>query len=227
MALARGETAEYSLRSAHSREAKREQDVIREYVTGGWNQAVLDRYYKAPVTLSAAQMFTPEVPSEEATKAFHVADKVIAKRWVAHYHTTIVPPEAGRFRFIGFGDDFLIVRLGQDNVLDGSLPVYDIVRNVDSTDVIPKVVKDYPLYAGKSFDLDPEKPQSLDILIGEGPGGESGFILLIERIGDTSNPPDYPVFQVASANLPPGVVRPPFSNKTMRFKTIEPLVPDD
>ncbi len=47
--------------------------VLREYVKT-WDQSILDRYYKSPGQLEATQMFIPTRHSEEATKAFNVAD---------------------------------------------------------------------------------------------------------------------------------------------------------
>ncbi len=180
-------------------------EVLRRYVRT-WDQSILDQYYKAPVTLEASQIFIPTRRSEEATRAFGVADKVVARRWVIHYHGNIVPPKSGRFRFLGFGDDFLVVRLGNKNVLDGSFAgeQLDPLAN-GKQEVVPGPVGyrvPYNLRCGQWFDVEANQPVAMDGLIGEGPGGSSGFFLLIQEQGDPSTPGDYPVFQVAPTDLP-------------------------
>ncbi len=45
-------------------------------------------------------------------------------------------------------------------------------------------IEQRPLVCGKWFDAEAGQPLSIDILIGEGPGGHSGFILLIQTDGE-------------------------------------------
>ncbi len=193
--------------------------VLRQYVKT-WDQTILDTYYKAPIQLTATQILIPSRLSEEATKAFHVADKVIAKRWVIHYHGTIVPPKSGRFRFLGFGDDFLVVRIGSQNVLDGSYSGEQLDLSANGKDDAVPGPSPYPfnLRCGKWIDFEAGEPQSMDVLVGEGPGGHSGFYLLIQEQGDTSPKGDYPVFQIAPTAVPEKTGFPPvFTGKTMVF----------
>ncbi len=191
--------------------------VLREYVKS-WNQDILDRYYKSPSALEATQIFIPTRHSEEATKAFKVQDKVTARRWVIHYHGTMIPPKTGRFRFLGFGDDFLVVRLGDNNVLDASYPGEKLDESANARDEDIPGPSGHHLFCGKWFNVDASQPMSIDILIGEGPGGFSGFVLLIEEDGDTSEKGDYPVFQMAPATIPSKSDMPSvFTGKTMVF----------
>ncbi len=187
--------------------------VLRGYVTN-WDQRVLDTYYKSPIALEAYQIFVPILNSEEATKAFHVADKVIARRWVIHYHATVIPPTTGRYRFIGFGDDFLVVRWNGVNVLDGGLHALD--ESANGADAHVPGIAEHSLSCGRWIDMKANKPAPMDILIGEGPGGFSGFFLLIEKQGDPSPPGDYPVFQIAPGPVP-RTRNQSFSAKTMVF----------
>jgi hypothetical protein len=191
--------------------------VLRNYVKG-WDQGILDHYYKSPSQLEATQIFIPTRHSEEATKAFNVADKVEAKRWVIHYHGTMVPLKSGRFRFLGFGDDFLVVRLGEANVLDGSYPGEKLDESANDNEEGMPGPHGHPLFSGKWFDAVSGQATPIDILIGEGPGGFSGFVLLIEEHGDKSRKGDYPVFQMAPAPITVTTDMPSsFTGKTMVF----------
>ncbi len=190
--------------------------LIRDYVKN-WDQTILDQYYKSPQELQASQIFIPVRPSIEATKAFNVADKVRPKRWVIHYHTTIVAPKSGKFRFLGYGDDFLVVRIGENNVLDGSSHDEELDPSANTPDErIPGPAGQH-LRCGQWFDLVQGEGVQMNVLIGEGPGGFSGFYLLIEEEGDTSAPGDYPVFQIAKSPLPPCRMPGVFTGKTMVF----------
>jgi hypothetical protein len=86
-----------------------------------WDPSLLDGYYKASGNLFLSQICIPSGPSSKATIAYHVENKVVARRWIAIYHATIIPPESGTFRFIGGADDFMVVRIGDQNVLDASI----------------------------------------------------------------------------------------------------------
>jgi hypothetical protein len=193
--------------------------ILRQYVKN-WDQSILDQFYKSPVALSATQLLIPKRRSEEATKAFGVADKVIAKRWVIHYHANIVPPKSGRFRFLGFGDDFLVVRVGSENVLDACWGGEELDPTANSTNKNEPVLPAPTGYGGtmrrgKWINMDQGAVQSIDILVGEGPGGDSSFYLLIEEEGDKD---DYSVFQIAPTALPADTKLPStFTGKTMVF----------
>jgi hypothetical protein len=58
----------------------------------------------------------------------------------------------------------------------------------------------------------------MKVLIGEGPGGSSGFLLMIQKQGDDSPKGDYPVFQVQDVKIPDISYLPNFSKKKMLFQ---------
>lgn len=80
----------------------------------------LDKYYKTPNHLYATQIFIPLRKSNESTKAFGVDGIVEAKRWIIVYRGMVTAPESCSFRFVGFADDFMMVRWNGENVLDAS-----------------------------------------------------------------------------------------------------------
>jgi hypothetical protein len=169
-------------------------DFLRSFVKD-WDLSTLDRFYKAPITLYATQIFIPERRSEESTKAFGVSDVVQAKRWVIVYNAKVTAPETGTFRFVGWADDFMVVRWNGDNVLDACY-AGELLDPSARTDSAANRVH------GKWIDMEAGVPVPLQILIGEGPGGFSGFLLSVQKKGAESTTGDDPVFQLADGPIP-------------------------
>jgi hypothetical protein len=193
-------------------------EVLRDFVKA-WDPGELDKYYKAPNALSATQICIPLTASENAPIAFNVEGTVHPLRWIVIYHARIIPPESGEFRFIGYADDFMVVRMDQQNVLDACFPgeQLDIGARVVDLDVGmgPEGV---PLRCGKWIQMEAGTPMDMQVLIGEGPGGVSGFLLMIQKQGDNSPKGDYPVFQVQDSDVPDFGSGFEFSQKKMLFK---------
>jgi len=192
--------------------------ILHDFVSS-WNTSILDGYYKSPNRLVAAQLFIPEHPSIDATKAYNVEKKVHPRRWIAIYRGTIIPPQTGDFRFIGKGDDFLMVRIGEENVLDGSWTGEILDADANGREEVGMAnMGNQKLACGKWISMKEGQPLDMQVLIGEGPGGQSGFFLLVQKKGTPNN--DIPVFQVQDSRLPdwkPSQVPPCFTGKRMVF----------
>jgi hypothetical protein len=187
---------------------------------------MLDGYYKAPQTLHTEQIFIPKLKAAEAPKAFQVEGKVQPRRWIVIYKATIVPPESGDFRFVGFADDFLVVRVGGRNVLDGSWSSEKLLPEAnDSANAGPAPGyadrQGQRLAAGKWITMEAGASLEMEVMIGEGPGGDSSFFLFIQQRGVDSAPGDYPVFQLKDVEVPswtdPDGVPSGFTKKKMVF----------
>jgi hypothetical protein len=178
---------------------------LRTFVKS-WDMGALRDYYKAAGTLYASQICIPVTPSDLATKAFHVDDVVKPSHWIVIYEAKVTPPESGRYRFIGFADDFLVVRIDEKNVLDASLSddaneeLDPMAKVKDGVGMSPEAKR--PLKCGPWIDMDSATPMDMEVLIGEGPGGLSGFLLMIQKEGDNSQKGDYPVFQLQDSPIP-------------------------
>jgi len=197
--------------------------VLRDFVKS-WNPDLLNSYYKSSQKLYATQICIPVAPSEDAPKAFHVASIVHPRRWIVIYRAKVIAPEAGQYRFIGFGDDFMAVRVGDENVLDASWTGTgeELDPGANGSDNVGPGLESQGLKCGKWIKMDPATPVDMQVLIGEGPGGSSGFVLLVQKQGDTSTPGDYPVFQLKDGPIP-NLGLPGFTAKKMLFGT----APDD
>ena len=76
----------------------------------------------------------------------------------------------------------------------------------------------FPLKCGKWVQMEAGTPMDMLVLIGEGPGGFSGFLLMIQKRGDDSPKGDYPVFQLQDSPIPDMSTDFQFSKKKMVFQ---------
>ena len=177
---------------------------VQTWAKGPWDENELKKYYAAPNKLHAPFIFIPVISANEGPKAFNVEDKVKPRLWVAHYKARVVSPVSGKFRFAGYGDDILIVRFGGKVVLNQHDP---------TTLAKPAVKYNYeglesrgPV-AGEWFSVNAGTSYSMEVLIGENPGGLLHAYLLIEKSNgqyemDPNGLPILPIFRVANV-IPP------------------------
>ncbi|MDR2463569.1 MAG: hypothetical protein LBD30_07300 [Verrucomicrobiales bacterium] len=86
-----------------------------------WDIASLAKYYQADRLLGTPHLFIPMMSAGAAPHAFGVAGKIAPSRWLILYQGRITPPRAMQLRFVGVGDDFLVVRIDGKVVLDAGL----------------------------------------------------------------------------------------------------------
>ncbi len=158
---------------------------VEKFLGGSWSESEMREFFKAPKSLYLTHLAIPDCPAEAAPAAYGVADKVQAKMWLAYYDGFIEAPEAGQWRFIGMGDDVLVVKLGSRIVLDASWLPWKPSGWKGSGD---KENRKWPLgnntaEIGNWFTLEPGKPVRLQITVGERPGGRFCQFLCIEKKG--------------------------------------------
>ncbi|BCU78103.1 hypothetical protein [Luteolibacter sp. LG18] len=94
-------------------------EIIHGFVSRGWNERSFEAsYYKAPQKLYQTKIYMPHMSADDAPKAFQCEKEVTGSRWVAIYRGTVRPPHSGKFRFVGAGDDVVVVRFNNRNVFD-------------------------------------------------------------------------------------------------------------
>jgi hypothetical protein len=99
---------------------RRFEDIIQEFCEKNMNLAVLRDYYRARQVFYTSSFCIPASESDLAPKSFGVEGEIRSGSWLIVYTGTISPPKTGDYRFVGFGDDYLFVKLGNAIVLDGS-----------------------------------------------------------------------------------------------------------
>ncbi|BCU79158.1 hypothetical protein [Luteolibacter sp. LG18] len=92
-------------------------DLIQDF-TRSWNDRILEKYYKAPQKLYLTKLFIPTMSANEAPKAYKCENEVEPSRWMAIYRGNVIAPKTGKFRFVGAGDDILMVRFNRKTVFD-------------------------------------------------------------------------------------------------------------
>jgi len=92
--------------------------VIKEFVNGGWKEREFDKYYQSPQKLSQTKVYIPAMSADAAPAAFKCEKEVAPSRWVVIYRGTVTPPWTGKYRFVGAGDDIMVVRFNKKNVFD-------------------------------------------------------------------------------------------------------------
>ena len=194
----------------HTTDQEYEQ-AIRKFVDKDWNPHVFFPYYHGRQKLYTTQIFIPTISSEFGPSFFGIPagpdfDPIM---WCVHYKGKIMRKDGGRFRFWGFGDDVLLVRVNGEVVLNAS---YVFAR----TRYCPWEgnKEDYQYWLGHAeaavgnwFELEPGVPVEMDVLIGEQPGGQICGYLLVEEEGETyfknqQGMPILPVFKTAEIPEP-------------------------
>ena len=91
---------------------------VREIVDGGFKEKEFDDYYQASQKLYQTKLHMPFMSADAAPAAFNCEKEVQPKRWIVVYRGTVKAPKSGKFRFVGAGDDLLVVRFNNRTVFD-------------------------------------------------------------------------------------------------------------
>jgi hypothetical protein len=163
---------------------------VREFLESGWSAGRLQKFFKSPDKLVSGQLFITSRSANDAPKAFEVEKLMKPSRWVIHYRCYVEAPSSTPFRFVGSGDDFLIVRWNRKIALDDGYETYFSGRDGNYKDFGVKVSKEYKvnrapgslhrLKAGPWIQVTKGTKVPVEILIGETPGGVFDCYLAIE-----------------------------------------------
>jgi len=186
--------------------------VIREFLDKGWEESVLNRYFRSARPLYTTQIFIPLMGANAAPNAFDMQNVIKPSVWVVHYKGQVSPPADGTYRFICYADDMIAVAVNGKTVCEGS-------RDRGSRK------KEYPkgsraangeLALGDWVDLKKDETVDLDVIVGERPGGQFCAFLMYEKKGESyaskGGTTVYPIFQLAPHETPdyPADDAPPF-----------------
>ncbi len=188
---------------------------IREFDDKEWNQRVFEDYYSPEVRLYAPYFYLPRCKASYGPEAFQCNEKedgrkVAPSGWVVVYRGVVTAPESGFFRFVGMGDDTLMVRFNNKLVLEagwsiptrndmvlGTKPAYqqEMCSNKNKrafyqykqTPHWNQVLGGIP--AGEVFKVKKGEKYPVEILVSEIPGNEFGFCLLVEKVKSPGTAP--------------------------------------
>ena len=182
--------------------------VIDEFLSRGWDENVLNRYYRVSKPLYTTQIFVPNMNADQAPKAFGAEKTVKPSRWVIHYKGQVSPPETGTYRFWGIADDVMAAAVNGKTVLVGNRLDTRLPRtNWRASERDGAHAGDGSLRPGDWMSLKQGEIIDLDVIIGERPGGLFNAFLMIEKQGgnydtDRRGHLILPIFQVAPYNTP-------------------------
>jgi hypothetical protein len=159
-------------------------------------KAMLDsRYRQAELKLYASNIFIPPRNAAEATKAFECEKEIQAPGWLAYYEGSFAPPISGKYRFVGLGDDIMVVAVGGKTVLSTFWPNSKLNVTKFEPDWLPKNAGKtdgqgmlFPphaggRYAGEWLELRKGQAYRIQVAFGESYGGLFSAALLIEQQG--------------------------------------------
>ncbi len=168
--------------------------VIRDFVSDEFNEAQLDRFFRAALPLYTNRIAMSNMAANNAPRAFGVQDVVEPRHWIIHYRAQVAPPRDGRYRLGGGSDDVLVAGINRKVVVIGQHADRDLAlpRWVSPADPEPRPgVRpglDNRALWGHWLDLKAGVPLDLDVVVGERPGGSFYAVLVYQEEGKT-----YPV----------------------------------
>ena len=183
-------------------------NVVDDYLSRGWDESVLERYYRVSRPLYTTQIFIPNMDAGLAPAAFGAQKTVKPSRWIIHYKGQVSAPESGTYRFWGIADDVMAAAVnGKTEVVGNRFDTHLPKTGWKSPEREGGFEGDGNLKAGDWFTVRAGEIVDLDVIIGERPGGVFNAFLMIEKQG-ASYPTDrrgkliLPIFQVAPYNTP-------------------------
>lgn len=181
--------------------------VIDEFISKGWDETVLNRYFRVARPLYTTQIFIPLISANSAPKAFEVEDIVKPSYWVVHYKGQVSAPTDGAWRFWGDGEEVCSVAVDGKNVLLANWKEVTCPSvGWKSPEPPGQKVANSNIRAGDWIELKAGQVVDLDVIIGERAGGVFCAFLLIEKKGETyaqvDGHPILPVFQLAPFKTP-------------------------
>lgn len=182
-------------------------ELIDEFISKGWDEGVLNRFFRAARPLYTTQIFIPLISANTAPRAFEVQDIVKPQHWLIHYKGQVSAPTSGQWRFWGYGEEVCSVAINGKNVLLSNWrEITTPTVGWKSPEPPGQPAASGHLKAGDWIDLEAGQVVDIDVLIGERGGGVFAAYLLVEKRGETyeqiNGHPILPVFQLAFYDTP-------------------------
>jgi hypothetical protein len=204
--------------------------ILDGFLSNGWDEGALSRYFRATRALFATQLFIPEMDAGQAPHAFGVEKVVGPSKWIIHYKGQVAPPRSGVFRFVGYCDDVMAIAVNNQTVLvngwSGPEHLQRVLKKTawDDTGRQGRQAVTGKVTHGDWLELKADEAIDLDIVIGEVPGGAFCAFLFIEEKGREyemqDGDPLLPMFQLAPNPTPPSGKFPTFSKTPDLWKLV-------
>jgi len=173
--------------------------AVATFVDSGYDEGLLNKYYRIPRALYTTQLQIPTITADSAPKAFGVEKTVEPQKWMVHYKGQIAAPEDGAYRFLGDSDDFVVVAINSKTVLVAEMPGTPMGVKWVAKEAAPGRYQ----AAGDWINLRAGEPVDIDIVTGESPGGQYRCMLAVQKRGGPVLP-----FQLTVSKATPAGARP-------------------
>ncbi len=159
---------------------------LLDFVTDDWDTRNFAKYYRSPDKLYATCFMIPSTPSDLGPEAFGELG-AYGYCWAIHYVGQLIHNEGIKFRFWGYGDDLLIVRVDGEIVLSSGGRSSVLQRNNGWTSSSSQSDIYYlgngRAQVGDWITLEPGVERDMEVLVGESPGGIFSAMLVVEVEG--------------------------------------------
>ena len=135
--------------------------------TGGdWHPESPYKHFTSLAKLHSKFFMYPAIQDVEAGAAF-LSPRSGPGSWLAVYRGAFASPDTASFRFVGFGDNVMIVKVGSQIVLDASDHGYTGLHREALGNVRFPGKDVTPLFGGKWLDLSAGEFQDIEIAVGD------------------------------------------------------------
>ncbi|MCW1924438.1 hypothetical protein OKA05_17865 [Luteolibacter arcticus] len=158
--------------------------IVNDFTNSSrWGPSSKFKHYTSPTQLTAKVFAFKGIPDTSAGQAFQCPDTG-AGMWLAHYSGTVKATETGTYRFVGWGDNCLVVGIDGKVVLDASDVVYTGKANEPLGSINLPGKPGAALACGKWFQLRQGSSLKVDIIMGD-EGGIFSAGVMIEKKDST------------------------------------------
>jgi hypothetical protein len=138
--------------------------IIKSFINSGWKPA--STHYTSPHKLYANYFFFPPIPSTDSGKAFNAPGHG-GGGWFTQYSGEFASTESGHFRFVGFGDNVCLVRVGGKLVLDACDHDDSGVKFEYSGNISLPGKDRTPVFLGSWFEMQGGDYKPIDVIVGD------------------------------------------------------------
>ena len=186
---------------------------LKTCLLGNFSDDACKGVRKLPKRVAMSTLFIKAQPAKNGPLAFGLTEKEMKPSgWVVYYIGEITPTEKARYRFWGYFDDYMLIRINGKVVWEYSWPCQSEKNagactgwqpDAETKSLISKVQYRSPQAGAKLMPSDwwearPGTKIKIEIAISEVPGGACGGLLCIEKEGETyemyKGQPAFPIF---------------------------------
>lgn len=91
--------------------------LLNRFIAKGWDTKLFDKYYRSSGKIYFDRVNLPHNYMTAGIKLYN-DPHVRGAKWCLHLTGKVKAPKTGTFRFVGYGDDYLVVRFNRENVFD-------------------------------------------------------------------------------------------------------------